>query len=225
MSRRLCIKSIWKSVKKYVDYLLLTLLNAVFNCFCYHSINSLFIREQSRDGTLQVPPKTSFHTRCIFTEGGVKCGERIIPCSKFCRKHILEDRKQVLFQACNIEKAGVICKEPVPSIFEDATCILHVQLPPQRNYAKKKYESDSDEGSTSTNSLTQIKKQNSSETETAQPQSENDSFEKDITMAEPKTEEKPAPQIIDKNVTISHDDTSEQKPDTNAPIKEDPLDQ
>lgn len=102
-------------------------------------------RQRSRDGTLHGPPKPAFQTRCIFTEGGVKCGDRIIPCSKYCRKHILEDKKQVLFRACDVEKGGVVCQEPVTNIFEDATCALHIQLPPQRTYSLKKYESESED--------------------------------------------------------------------------------
>lgn len=105
--------------------------------------------------------------RCIFTEGGVKCGDRIIPASKYCRKHILEDKKQVLFRACNIEKAGVICKEPVPTIFEDTTCTLHIQLPPQRNYAQKKYESDTEDETTPEPSLSNIKKEEMDSTDSS----------------------------------------------------------
>lgn len=102
-------------------------------------------RQRSRDGTLHGPPKPSFQTRCIFTEGGVKCGEKVIPCSKHCRKHILEDKKQVLFRACDVEKGGVVCQEPVTDIFEGATCVLHIQLPPQRSYSLRKYESESED--------------------------------------------------------------------------------
>lgn len=75
--------------------------------------------------------------RCVFSEGGVKCGERGIPLTKYCRKHILEDRAQVLFKACGIEKSGVVCPEPVPITFENATCVLHFELPPQRAYTQK----------------------------------------------------------------------------------------
>lgn len=82
-------------------------------------------------------PKTPFSNKCIYTEGGVKCGDRIVPSSKHCRKHILEDKRQVLFRACDVEKSGVVCKEPVPNIFENSTCALHIELPPQRIYTQK----------------------------------------------------------------------------------------
>lgn len=35
----------------------------------------------------QKPPNMS---KCVFTEGGVKCGERTLPSAKYCRKHILK---------------------------------------------------------------------------------------------------------------------------------------
>lgn len=108
-------------------------MSITFNIFCL----------QCKDGILPgAPPRTSFHTRCVFTEGGVKCGDRIIPCSKYCRKHILGDKKQVLFRPCNVEKGGVVCQEPVPDIFEDSTCVLHIQLPSQRTYALKVSENE-----------------------------------------------------------------------------------
>lgn len=156
--------------------------------------------------------------RCVFSEGGVKCGERIIPSSKYCRKHILEDKRQVLFRACNIEKAGVICKEPVPGIFEDTTCTLHIQLPPQRNYAQKKYESDSSDDETtvaSESSIVNIKKEEINGTE---PVAETTSMQSVTEKIELKTETKieepddamPSDEA-DKNVTICHD-TNDKKP-------------
>lgn len=39
----------------------------------------------------------------------------------------------------------MVCQEPVPGIFEDASCALHIQLPAQRNYTQKKYESESED--------------------------------------------------------------------------------
>lgn len=86
--------------------------------------------------------KPLFYNKCTFAEGGVKCPERSIPCSKFCRKHILQDRKQVLFRACGIEKGGVTCQDAVPMIFDDATCNLHIEMPPERSYLMRKYESE-----------------------------------------------------------------------------------
>lgn len=183
----------------------------MFIWVCLHNF------QQSRDGVVQPAPKPSFHVRCIFTEGGVKCGDRIIPSSKYCRKHILEDKKQVLFRACNIEKAGVICKEPVPAIFEDTTCTLHIQLPPQRNYAQKKYESDTDEETTAEPNLSNIKKEDVTDADAAssttsqqiqqqqqQPQQQQPPELKSETKDEPDENMIPADET-DKNVTICHD--------------------
>ncbi|XP_035787493.1 uncharacterized protein LOC118464309 [Anopheles albimanus] len=98
-------------------------------------------RAKATEGLQQKPPSLP---KCAFTEGGVKCGERTLPCCKFCRKHILEDKKQVLFRACGVEKGGVSCQEPLAGLFENATCPLHVELPAQRTFNKRKYESESE---------------------------------------------------------------------------------
>lgn len=83
--------------------------------------------------------------KCNYTEGGVKCLEKSVLGCKFCRKHIMEDKKQVLFKACGIEKSGIVCQEPVVNIFEDSTCILHMPFPVPKQYVKRKYESEDDD--------------------------------------------------------------------------------
>lgn len=37
-------------------------------------------------------PKPPTFSKCAFSEGGVKCGERAMPVARHCRKHILEVR-------------------------------------------------------------------------------------------------------------------------------------
>jgi KAT8 regulatory NSL complex subunit 2 len=91
-------------------------------------------RAKVTDGLMQKPNQ---QPKCIFTEGGVKCGDRPLPACKFCRKHIFEDKKQVFFRPCNVEKSGNVCQEPVASIFEDSTCVLHIELPQPRVYTQK----------------------------------------------------------------------------------------
>ncbi|XP_050073011.1 KAT8 regulatory NSL complex subunit 2 [Anopheles maculipalpis] len=98
-------------------------------------------RAKATEGLQQKPPSLP---KCSYTEGGVKCGERTLPCCKHCRKHILEDKKQVLFRACGIEKSGVVCQEPLAGLFENVTCPLHMELPAQRSFNKRKYESESE---------------------------------------------------------------------------------
>jgi KAT8 regulatory NSL complex subunit 2 len=83
--------------------------------------------------------------KCIFSDG-VKCLERPLPQNKYCRKHILEDKKQILFKSCGIEKSGIVCQDPIASVFEESACVLHTtlhQLP--RTYVKRKYESETDD--------------------------------------------------------------------------------
>ncbi|XP_043599395.1 KAT8 regulatory NSL complex subunit 2 isoform X1 [Bombus pyrosoma] len=86
---------------------------------------SLERRAQATEGPAQKIPSIS---KCIFTEGGVKCGERTLPAAKHCRKHILKDQHQVLFKACGAIRADIECHEPVPVIF-DTNCVFHMNLP------------------------------------------------------------------------------------------------
>lgn len=93
--------------------------------------------KRARDTILST--KSSSQPKCIFTEGGVKCGERTLPCCKHCRKHILEDKRQVLYRACGVERSGVVCQEPVACILEDSsTCVLHLNAAvAKRQYIQK----------------------------------------------------------------------------------------
>ncbi|KAJ1527049.1 hypothetical protein ONE63_008590 [Megalurothrips usitatus] len=69
--------------------------------------------------------------KCVYTEGGVKCGARSLPVSKYCPKHILQDAHQVLFRPCGCKiGSDSECKEPLPDIAEDAFCVYHTVLPP-----------------------------------------------------------------------------------------------
>lgn len=86
---------------------------------------SLERRAQASEGPVHKPPSVP---KCIFTEGGVKCGERTLPSAKHCRKHILKDQHQVLFKACGAIRADIECHEPVPVIF-DNNCVFHMDLP------------------------------------------------------------------------------------------------
>lgn len=88
---------------------------------------SLERRAQTSEGATQKIPSIS---KCIFTEGGVKCGEKTLPAAKHCRKHILKDQHQVLFKACGAVRADIECHEPVPVIF-DTNCVFHMNLPPE----------------------------------------------------------------------------------------------
>uniref|UniRef100_A0A6P7HBY0 KAT8 regulatory NSL complex subunit 2 n=1 Tax=Diabrotica virgifera virgifera TaxID=50390 RepID=A0A6P7HBY0_DIAVI len=79
--------------------------------------------------------KSSFYSKCIFTEGGVKCGERSLPLAKHCQKHILEDNNQVLFRACGKMTADIECPTPIVAM-DDATCPLHMDVPILRSYGQ-----------------------------------------------------------------------------------------
>uniref|UniRef100_A0ABD2WNP2 KAT8 regulatory NSL complex subunit 2 n=1 Tax=Trichogramma kaykai TaxID=54128 RepID=A0ABD2WNP2_9HYME len=86
---------------------------------------SLERKAKISDGPTQKGPSVQ---KCIFTEGGVKCGDRTLPSSKYCRKHILKDQMQVLFKACGAVEGDTECHEPVTVIF-DKYCVFHSKVP------------------------------------------------------------------------------------------------
>jgi KAT8 regulatory NSL complex subunit 2 len=98
-------------------------------------------RAKITDGLFSKPPS---YSKCLFTEGGVKCGERTLPLARHCRKHILEDQSQVLFRPCGKKKADVECQTPVEAIFDDTCCNLHMDIPSIKSYAQLRKNSESD---------------------------------------------------------------------------------
>nr|XP_029735167.1 KAT8 regulatory NSL complex subunit 2-like isoform X1 [Aedes albopictus] len=160
-------------------------------------------RAKATEGLHQKVPS---HPKCAFTEGGVKCGERTLPCCKFCRKHILEDKKQVLFKSCGVEKSGVVCQEALANIFEDATCYLHVELPAQKTFTKKKYESESDGEGDDLPLQEHIKREPVSVIPKLEKQSPSQSSSTTATAAETEDQEMSSePPLVEHNITIAHD--------------------
>ncbi|XP_072760454.1 KAT8 regulatory NSL complex subunit 2 isoform X2 [Anoplolepis gracilipes] len=98
---------------------------------------SLERRAQVTEPTQKLPNMS----KCVFTEGGVKCGERTLPSAKHCRKHILKDQHQVLFKACGAVRADIECHEPVPVIF-DSNCVFHMNLPSSCKLEPMKFEEE-----------------------------------------------------------------------------------
>ncbi|EDV90768.1 KAT8 regulatory NSL complex subunit 2 isoform X2 [Drosophila grimshawi] len=123
-------------------------LKALNGYHCRQGMEAVLYKKmkEKRARDTQLTAKSSTQPKCVFTEGGVKCGERTLPCCKHCRKHILEDKRQVLYRACGVERSGVVCQEPVASILEDSTCVLHFNVAPlKRQYIQKKCESETED--------------------------------------------------------------------------------
>ena len=61
-----------------------------------------------------------------------KCGQGVVPMSRFCPRHILQDSSQVLFRQCGAltNKEDGPCEVPVPAIFSHTHCVFHVKLQP-----------------------------------------------------------------------------------------------
>jgi len=89
-----------------------------------------------------VLPKCSYHL-----SSSTKCGDPVIPLSKFCIKHVLEDSGQVLFRSCgHVATSGDSgcngdddgeevdpakdgpCETPIADVLEGATCVFHAQF-------------------------------------------------------------------------------------------------
>lgn len=158
--------------------------------------------EKRAKATEGLHQKVAAYPKCAFTEGGVKCGERTLPCCKYCRKHILEDKKQVLFKSCGVEKSGVVCQEPLANIFEDSTCYLHVELPAQKNFTKKKYESETD----GEEDAQEIIKKEPLSIPKSQKASPSQSSSTTATAVETEDQEASSePPLVEHNITIAHD--------------------
>lgn len=82
--------------------------------------------------------KPTLLQKCQFhITSTTKCGDVVIPLSKFCIKHILEDPTQILFRSCNfvvnasatedMTKEGP-CETPIADVLEGATCLYHTQF-------------------------------------------------------------------------------------------------
>jgi KAT8 regulatory NSL complex subunit 2 len=70
---------------------------------------------------------------CTYVEMGIKCTGKMIPKSKYCKKHILKDPKQILFRACNVLQSDNQCQEPIVNFDTKSTCVLHEKLPMLRD--------------------------------------------------------------------------------------------
>ncbi|XP_055620913.1 KAT8 regulatory NSL complex subunit 2 [Toxorhynchites rutilus septentrionalis] len=194
-----------KSPKERKMYEKLKALNHYHRKYGMEAILHRKYLEKRAKATEGLHQKAASYAKCAFTEGGVKCGERTLPCCKFCRKHILEDKKQVLFKSCAVEKSGVVCQEALANIFEDSTCYLHVVLPAQKSFTKKKYESES-EGDEELHS--EIKKE-MLELVKEEKYSPFRSQSSSTTATAAETEDQEMmidPPIVENNITIVHDE-------------------
>ncbi|XP_048729657.2 KAT8 regulatory NSL complex subunit 2-like [Ostrea edulis] len=83
------------------------------------------------------------YPRCIFSnENSVKCLERAVPLSKYCKKHIGEDQYQVLFRPCQF--GGGACGKQVFSLDDCCTCPTHLPLKNQETRVSLKIEENAD---------------------------------------------------------------------------------
>lgn len=87
-------------------------------------------RLQVTEGVNYKPGTSIGCVKCVYSEGSWRCGEKSVPLSKYCSKHILHDPNQVLFGACGVRKCGDDqCSIPVVSLPYATTCIYHTPVP------------------------------------------------------------------------------------------------
>jgi KAT8 regulatory NSL complex subunit 2 len=94
-------------------------------------------RKKLSEGTSYQAPK---HSICVYTAkepGSVKCTNRSLPATNYCRIHILYDPHQVLFRPCANGTPSDACLNPVVSFQHKNSCILHRDLKSDQSQAKK----------------------------------------------------------------------------------------
>ncbi|XP_045585168.1 KAT8 regulatory NSL complex subunit 2 isoform X2 [Procambarus clarkii] len=87
-------------------------------------------RLQVTEGVNYKPGASVGCVKCVYSEGSWRCGEKSVPLSKYCSKHILHDPNQVLFGACGVRRCGDDqCSVPVMCLPYTTTCIYHTPIP------------------------------------------------------------------------------------------------
>ncbi|KAK7066771.1 KAT8 regulatory NSL complex subunit 2 [Halocaridina rubra] len=95
------------------------------------------LHKQQMDRRLQVTEGVSYKpshsvgcVKCVYSEGSWKCGEKSVPLSKYCSKHILHDPNQVLFVGCGVSRGGDDhCTAPIVCVPHITTCVYHTPVP------------------------------------------------------------------------------------------------
>jgi len=83
-------------------------------------------RKAVKDSSNYKPP--SF-TKCIQPEKDKKCGQKALPFTKYCLKHILNDSQQLLYKPCSSQGNSSGCNIPTIPVRHLGTCINHCSLP------------------------------------------------------------------------------------------------
>lgn len=80
-------------------------------------------------GLFPVPPLTK--ESCVYSSRGLKCGQKVLPLSKFCLAHILHDKNQLLFEKCGGSDCDSDCTSPL-LVVQGARdgCLLHTAVTP-----------------------------------------------------------------------------------------------
>lgn len=137
-----------ETIKEQKLYEKLKSLNHYHRRFGVEAILHKKALEKRASVTEGLPSKPATISKCIFTEGGVKCSLKTLPCAKYCNKHILEDPHQLLFRPCGVNNGVSTCQEPIFNIFPNENCVFHFNLPPAQLSYNTQLTSDESEGAT-----------------------------------------------------------------------------
>nr|ADD24202.1 protein C12orf41 homolog [Lepeophtheirus salmonis] len=89
------------------------------------------VKEKRLKASEESSSKVNVHKCTFHITSHMKCAEPCIPLSKFCLKHIFQDRSQVLFRRCGFITPAddEPCETPIPNTFDESTCVYHAYLP------------------------------------------------------------------------------------------------
>lgn len=103
-------------------------------------------RLRASGGGAEASSSSSKAAKCTFNlTTNTKCGDTVVPMSKYCVKHILHDPNQVLFRKCSVTTTeDGPCEAPIPDLFDTSSCVYHTQLQPPVNDDKVSGEQGAD---------------------------------------------------------------------------------
>uniref|UniRef100_A0A8D8Y8I4 KAT8 regulatory NSL complex subunit 2 n=2 Tax=Cacopsylla melanoneura TaxID=428564 RepID=A0A8D8Y8I4_9HEMI len=90
-----------------------------------HRLDAILAKREHEKRLGGKQPSKSKMYKCYFQDDGVRCFAICIPLTKFCARHILMDKRQVLFRACGAPFNNTTCTNPVLVTVKDKYCTFH----------------------------------------------------------------------------------------------------
>ncbi|KAI5749287.1 hypothetical protein M8J76_006153 [Diaphorina citri] len=92
-----------------------------------HRLDTILAKREheKRTASTSKTPNKGKTYKCHHQEDGVRCFSTCVPLTKFCIRHILRDKRQVLFRACGAPFNNTTCNNPVLVTVQDEHCVFH----------------------------------------------------------------------------------------------------